>query len=421
MKTLAFTLIPILLFASVALGVEIRVVDELEDIGANQTEITSRIINGITVNFSTKTGITKTKRYNGGGTAFTGHNGQVNAPLNPANVSGTRFISASMASRDYFEDVQPITFIFSSRITSFGLTTLDLLETNVGSTETVRLLAFRSNGILVAHQTRTGPQGASGLDLDWFVTSASQNIAYVKLTGTLTTGGGYGLDDLIVGVNYDPPLLTLTPDVARINTSDPSGDSAVVQWTVASSGGSAAASGELFFGDGASSVLTMPLPRTLDHGYSLLPGEDSHTFTASASATNAGGTGNASADIRILRQPDVALLVNGLAVLDGETIEVEADELLSLSLVGSLGYIEERNFAITGLLDQSGAGADYLGTLFGDPDIGQVHSLTVGASNTGSGVNSDSMTVNLSVVPEPATLTLLAFGGLAVLRRRRKQ
>ncbi|MDP6546611.1 MAG: hypothetical protein QGH60_21750 [Phycisphaerae bacterium] len=61
MKTLAFTIIPVLLFASVALGVEIRVVDELEDIGANQTAITSRTINGVTVTFSTRTGVTKTK------------------------------------------------------------------------------------------------------------------------------------------------------------------------------------------------------------------------------------------------------------------------------------------------------------------------------------------------------------------------
>jgi hypothetical protein len=144
MKTLIFTLIPVLLFASIVLGAESCAVDGLEDIGDNNTEVTSRIINGITVTISTETGITKAKTYNGGPTAFTGHGG-VNVPLNPANVSGTRFISASMASLDYFEDVQPITFIFSSRITSFGLTTLDLLEANVGATETLKLPHRRLN------------------------------------------------------------------------------------------------------------------------------------------------------------------------------------------------------------------------------------------------------------------------------------
>lgn len=44
------------------------------------------------------------------------------------------------------------------------------------------------------------------------------------------------------------------------------------------------------------------------------------------------------------------------------------------------------------------------------------------ASDSGASVNSsiDSFQVNLSVVPEPATMAMLALGGLAIVRRRRR-
>jgi hypothetical protein len=42
-----------------------------------------------------------------------------------------------------------------------------------------------------------GTQGLSGLDLDWNVSSATPNITRVVLsTNGLTTGDGYGIDDL---------------------------------------------------------------------------------------------------------------------------------------------------------------------------------------------------------------------------------
>jgi hypothetical protein len=137
--------------------------------------------------------------------------------------------------------------------------------------------------------------------------------------------------------------------------------------------------------------------------------------------TNGLGGAGSQITVTVLRQPDVALRIDGQTVLDGATVEVEAGRLLQLSLANSLGYIEQASFAIGGKLDQAGAGLSYSGILFGDSDLGQTYPLTAGVSNTGAGINADSMTVNLSVVPEPATLGLLGFAAFGLLGRLRRQ
>jgi alpha-tubulin suppressor-like RCC1 family protein len=199
MKTLALTLVPVLLFASIVLGAESRAVDGLEDIGADGTLVTSRIVNGVTVDIATASGTMTAWTYDEPPTAFVGPGGSSNAPLNPENVSGTRFISTSGPPSGYFQNVQPITFTFSQPVQSFGLTTLDLMTTNLGATETVTLQAFNTSGDTVGQVTRSGPQGAEGVDLDWLVQSNGQDIVGGTLTGAIVTGGGYGIDDLVLG------------------------------------------------------------------------------------------------------------------------------------------------------------------------------------------------------------------------------
>jgi alpha-tubulin suppressor-like RCC1 family protein len=200
MKTLIFTLIPVLLFASIVLGAESRAVDTfLVDVGDDGTPVASRIINGVTAYIATASGTMGARTYDGGLTAFVGPGGSSNTPLNPENVSGTRFVSTSISPSGYFQNIQPITFTFSEPVQSFGLTTLDLMTTNIGATETVTLQAFNASGDTVGQVTRSGPQGEEGVDLDWLVQSNGQDIAKATLTGAIVTGGGYGIDDLMVG------------------------------------------------------------------------------------------------------------------------------------------------------------------------------------------------------------------------------
>ena len=173
--------------------------DTLEDIGPDGTPITSRTIGGVTVSISTASGKSLEARtyFDSVPNAFGGAGGGANAPAIPGNVSLTRFIStvdrAFTPNNWAFGQVAPIIFDFSSPIQRFGLTTVDLLEGNGSLT----FRAYDAGGNIVAEQTRTGPQGGSGLDLDWQVAAAS--IVQVQLLGTIEDGvGGYGIDDLIL-------------------------------------------------------------------------------------------------------------------------------------------------------------------------------------------------------------------------------
>ncbi|MBU0616632.1 MAG: hypothetical protein KKI02_02840 [Planctomycetes bacterium] len=173
------------------------VVDDLEDIGPDCTPVTARIIGGVAVTIYTQGGSDMTAHtyYDDTCVAFWGHNNVINAPLNPENVSGTRFI-ASVG----FPGVQPIIFELNAPVTSFGLTTLDLLEDDstcnpVGANLTLR--AYDASNDIVDEQALEGAQGSSGLDLDWFV--SGDGIVKVELTGgDFGDCGGYGIDDLVI-------------------------------------------------------------------------------------------------------------------------------------------------------------------------------------------------------------------------------
>ena len=170
------------------------------------------------------------------------------------------------------------------------------------------------------------------------------------------------------------------------------------------------------FGDGEIANFARPFPTTLTHSYTLRPGENTHTFNLTALACNPDFTADDEESVTVLRGPDVALSIDGSSVFGGDTVEVEADRLVLLSRAGSQGYIESGTFWISGKLDSK---AQYAAVLFGEWDIGQTYPLTVTVSNTGGGVNCDSMTVNLLVVPEPATLGLVALAAWCLIRRQR--
>ena len=170
--------------------------DDLETIGADGTSVTSRVVGGITV--AIVPGLTAGTYFDQTPVIFFGPAGGVgtaNDPLTPANVSGDRFIGGTFTVL-----TGPITFSFSSPLNQFELTTLDMLEDGESSTAQVTLSAFDSSNFLLDQQIRVGPQGSSGLDLDWIVVSAAENIAYVELEHMgIGFGPAFGIDDLILG------------------------------------------------------------------------------------------------------------------------------------------------------------------------------------------------------------------------------
>ena len=176
-------------------------IDDLEDIGSNCAPVTIRVIDGVTVTISTQGGYPITARtyYDSTCLAFLGANDEPNAPLNPGNVSGTRFISSYLDSLIGFPQAQPVIFQFDQPVTFFGLTTIDLCE-NQDPVADLKLQAFDYSDVLIDEHVRSGPQGPSGLDLDWSVSGSG--IVKVLLTGTISLDApGYGIDDLILIVS----------------------------------------------------------------------------------------------------------------------------------------------------------------------------------------------------------------------------
>ena len=78
-----------------------------------------------------------------------------------------------------FDVVEPIMFTFSQPIASFGLTTLDLLETP----GVLTLQALDGDNDIVAEDSKAGLQGPSGLDLDFVVSTGQPVIEKALLIG----------------------------------------------------------------------------------------------------------------------------------------------------------------------------------------------------------------------------------------------
>jgi hypothetical protein len=98
-----------------------------------------------------------------------------------------------------FQEEQPFTFTFSEPLQTFGLTTLDLLEEMTEDNSVVILRAFDEDGNFLVQHSRTGPQGPTGLDLDWVVTS-EVGIRQATLLGFVSGAASalFGIDDLLV-------------------------------------------------------------------------------------------------------------------------------------------------------------------------------------------------------------------------------
>ncbi|MDC1018847.1 PEP-CTERM sorting domain-containing protein [Pseudomonadales bacterium] len=170
----------------------------LENIGVDGSITNSVTSSGVTVNIAPASGNMHACSYfDSSQFCFAGQG--TNTPLNPANVSGTRFISTYAGSHTTFiHNAAPIAFSFSETIKSFGLTTLDLLEAGGNGAITFTL---SGDGGSSTHSI-SGPQGASGVDLDFAISSAAFDITTVSfaVAGGAVYGAAYGIDDIFVEV-----------------------------------------------------------------------------------------------------------------------------------------------------------------------------------------------------------------------------
>ena len=171
-------------------------VDDFEDTGPNFTQVTTRVVEGVSVTISNASGLPflSVTYFDEGSHCFAGAGDVINAPVDPSRVSGDLFISTA----DNINTDMPIVFEFSTPLGAFGLTTLDVLEDVETSADAeVRLQGFNGN-TLVAEHVITGVQGGSGLDLDWMITSHAGITRAVLLRTAGTISAGYGIDDLVM-------------------------------------------------------------------------------------------------------------------------------------------------------------------------------------------------------------------------------
>ena len=198
MKTLLLSFLLICAFISPVAHAQVHT---LESLGAEGTVVNELMIGAVRVTLSAGAPFT-VREYNS--TAYVAFSGAPahNQPLNPDNVSGEHFISTVVDGQydTYFNEAVPLTFTFSHPIEMFRVTTLDLLESGAGSGATVSLTAYDGLDNILDVHTRTGIQGASGLDLVWVVSGIY--IHRVTMTGIIASGqGGYGIDDIGIAIS----------------------------------------------------------------------------------------------------------------------------------------------------------------------------------------------------------------------------
>ncbi len=197
MKTLIYCCLVICAFVPSMAVAQINTLEALGDEG----DVVSEFMIG-TVKVTLSAGVPFTlRRYNS--TAYVAFSGAPahNQPLNPDNVSGDYFISTVVDGQydTYFNNAVPLTFTFSHPIEMFRLTSLDLLESGAGSAATVSLTAYDGSDNIIDVHSRTGIQGASGLDLGWNVSGIY--IHRVTMTGVIASGqGGFGIDDIGIAI-----------------------------------------------------------------------------------------------------------------------------------------------------------------------------------------------------------------------------
>lgn len=171
-------------------------VDDFEDTAPNYTPVASRVIDDITVSISNSRDwpFLLVTYFDDDSHCFLGAEDVVNAPADPALVSGERFISTA-------DDINldlPIVFEFSIPVGIFGLKTVDVLEDVETSADAeVRLQGFDGDE-LVAEHVITGIQGGSGVVLDWEITSDTGITRAVLIRTAGTISAGYGIDDLML-------------------------------------------------------------------------------------------------------------------------------------------------------------------------------------------------------------------------------
>ena len=235
----------------------------------------------------------------------------------------------------------------------------------------------------------------------------------------------------ITGIHVGPPssgTITRAPVInvgtstkGKVDTARYQDSNVLVGIDTAWFNGDAASGGTVDFGDGTSSPLTTPLASYISHTYTLPTGVNIRDYTVSVTADNTAGSGSSTTAVSVMRHPVLVARINGQIVSDGQTLAIPSGTIVTVSLADSQGYISSYTMANDDTKWNWGTSTwtGKVDTLYGDLGLSVDNGGLNGSDSGEVGISDTSM--NVTIVPEPASCVLLILGGLTALSRRRKR
>ncbi len=263
-----------------------------------------------------------------------------------------------------------------------------------------------------------------------YMTGSGSMLRGVPRTLSVALGFSFSLTD---------PSIALTAGQTRLNTTQPGGNVApTVSFQITQGGQALVESLSVDYGDGSPSSVSfsqassLTFTATPSHVFALDAGEGAKSFQVCATAY---GYSDGSTDddqdskattIALLRSPFAILSLEGNLVGTGSVLEVRPGQVLTFDGSPAIGFNEEALLKLDGsqvmqTTSASGLADEALWGALTIPELpmGSDLLLEYMCSNTGSGLNADTWSATLHLVPERVTLSLLVMGSAFLLRRRR--
>lgn len=236
------------------------------------------------------------------------------------------------------------------------------------------------------------------------------------------------------------PSIRISTNNLTLNTNSSAGDSASsVEFGISQTFAAFVDSVSVDFGDGYSSSVAFSQASSLkfstaaSHDFTLPANQDAKVFAVTGTAygpsdnSSDNDQSSDSVNVTLLRSPLAALNLDGTAIPSATIVDVTPGQVLSFDGSPAVGFIDNAVLTLGG--DEVMTNTSVVGEadkLFQDTFI--VPSLSLGddivlqylTSNTGAGLNSNTWSVTLHVVPEPATFCLVSLGSVILARRRRR-
>ena len=240
-------------------------------------------------------------------------------------------------------------------------------------------------------------------------------------------------------LSYVDPSVVVSANQTRVNSAAPGAHSSpTISFQMHQTAQSFVESVVIDHGDGSSDSVpftqasSLTFSTTASHGFTLPADQDAKTFAVTGTAygpsdnSSDNDQSTDSVNVTLFRSPLAVLNLDDALVAPGSVVEVISGQTFFFDGSPAFGFIEEASLMLgvqeimaaispSGIADEGFEGELMIPEL----PLGSDILLEYTTSNTGAGLNSNSWSATLHVVPEPTMLAFLALGGGLLIRRRR--